>query len=182
MKRCFGQQGPRSRANLGATTWPDGTPSLVPSMCIRSHVSLCHSNSNSSHRQAGNHLQSHSSQPEHCISILIMPSFFCCDSIKPYRPQGLSHEHKFVEFMDWTKSTPEAILPTGSVDLVAMAPEFAVQLVRQVNFGPLESKRYFVRTEADKFIEVSENDLIQANFQKLNSCVVSPCFDTVTRY
>lgn len=113
-----------------------------------------------------------------------MPSLFCCDSIKPYRPQALSHEPKFVQFMNWTKSnTTEAAPPTGSVDLVEMAPDFAVQLVRQVNFGPLESKRYFVRTEAEKFIEVSEGDLIQANFQKLNSCVVSlPCSDSVTRY
>lgn len=112
-----------------------------------------------------------------------MPSLFCCDSIKPYRPQALSHEPKFVQFMKWVKSTTEAAPPTSSVDLVEMAPEFAVQLVRQVNFGPLESKRYFVRTEAEKFIEVSESDLIQANFQKLNSCVDSlPCSDTVNRY
>lgn len=111
-----------------------------------------------------------------------MSSLFCCDSIKPYRPQTLSHEPKFVQFMEWTKSTTEAAPPTGSVDLVELAPEFAVQLVRQVNFGPLESKRYFVRTEADKFIEVSESDLIQANFQKLNSCVVPlPFLDTATR-
>lgn len=102
-----------------------------------------------------------------------MPSLFCCDSIKPYRPQALSHEPKLVQFMEWTKSATEAAPPTGSVDLVEVAPEFAVQLVRQVNFGPLESKRYFIRTEADKFVEVSESDLIQANFQKLNSCVVS---------
>lgn len=102
-----------------------------------------------------------------------MASLFCCDSIKPYRPQALSHEHKFVQFMEWTKSTTETAPPTGSVDLVDMAPDFAVQLVRQVNFGPLESKRYFVRTEADKFVEVSESDLIQANFKKLNACVAS---------
>lgn len=102
-----------------------------------------------------------------------MASLFCCDSIKPYRPQVLSHEHKFVQFMEWAKSTAETAPPTGSVDLVEMAPDFAVQLVRQVNFGPLESKRYFVRTEADKFVEVSEGDLIQANFKKLNACVAS---------
>ncbi|KAI3391798.1 hypothetical protein diail_6788 [Diaporthe ilicicola] len=71
--------------------------------------------------------------------------------------------------MKWTNSTTTDTTPTsGSVDLVEMAPGFAVQLVRQVNFGPLESKRYFVPTASDKFIEVSESDLIQANFQKLN--------------
>lgn len=152
-------------------------------MCIRTLVSLSHLNSSFSHHQAIDDLRTHSPKPKHCISILIMPSLFCCDSIKPYRPQGLSHESKFVQFMNWTKSTPEAALPTSSVDLVEMEPDFVVQLVRQVNFGPLESKRYFVRTEPDKFIEVSENDLIQANFQKLNSCVVFyQCFENMTRY
>lgn len=103
-----------------------------------------------------------------------MASLFCCDSIKPYRPQVLSHEPKFVQFMNWTKSTTDVAPPTGSVDLVELSPEFAVQLVRQVNFGPLESKRYFVRTEGEKFTEVSESNLIQANFQKLNACVTFP--------
>jgi hypothetical protein len=48
---------------------------------------------------------------------------------------------------------------------------YAVQLVRQVNFGPLESKRYFIPVEVTEelFREVSEDDLIRANFQKVNS-------------
>lgn len=103
-----------------------------------------------------------------------MTSLFCCDSIKPYRAQALSHEHKLVRFMKWTESTTDAMPSSSSVDLVEMGPDFAVQLVRQVNFGPLESKRYFVPTEGDKFIEISESDLIQANFQKLNSSVAFP--------
>lgn len=102
-----------------------------------------------------------------------MDSLFSCDSIKPYLPQALSHEPKFVQFMEWTKSTTHLPTPTSSVDLVKMAPNFVVQLVRQVNFGPLESKWYFVPIEGAKFIEVSESDLLQANFQKLNSCVDS---------
>ncbi|KAJ9144229.1 hypothetical protein NKR23_g6238 [Pleurostoma richardsiae] len=50
-------------------------------------------------------------------------------------------------------------------------PPFAVQLVRQVNYGPLESKRYFIPTEGEEneFVEVVEDELIRANFQKLNS-------------
>jgi hypothetical protein len=50
-------------------------------------------------------------------------------------------------------------------------PPFAVQLVRQVNYGPLESKRYFIpaKNGENVFVEVVEDDLIQANFQKLNS-------------
>lgn len=48
-----------------------------------------------------------------------------------------------------------------------------VQVVRQVNFGSLESKRYFVSTPSSagsvSFREITENDLIQANYEKLNS-------------
>jgi hypothetical protein len=48
---------------------------------------------------------------------------------------------------------------------------FVVQLVRQVNYGPLESKRFFVKTSgaAVDFSEVTEQDLITANYQKVNS-------------
>jgi hypothetical protein len=46
-----------------------------------------------------------------------------------------------------------------------------VQLVRQVNYGPLESKRYFVSNAdaSDAFVEVTEQWLVENNLQKLNS-------------
>ncbi|KAF4970213.1 hypothetical protein FSARC_2699 [Fusarium sarcochroum] len=103
-----------------------------------------------------------------------MSSLFCCDAIKPYRPQHLSHQSKFNNFMAWG-SFPRASSVENddkpSHDLSQVAPLYAVQLVQQVNFGPLESKRYFIptgSTESD-FVEVTENDLIQANFQKVNT-------------
>ncbi len=48
---------------------------------------------------------------------------------------------------------------------------FVVQLVRQVNYGPLESKRYFAKTPGmgAVFTEVTEQDLINANYAKVNS-------------
>ena len=58
----------------------------------------------------------------------------------------------------------------GKVDLAELKPPFVVQLVRQVNYSPLESTRYFIPVEGkDELIEVVEDDLVQANFQKLNS-------------
>ncbi|KAJ4169621.1 hypothetical protein NW754_005773 [Fusarium falciforme] len=81
-----------------------------------------------------------------------MTSCFCCDAIRPYRPQHLDHEAKFTRFMAWVhKEESESAPVTGaeSTNLNDIHPSFAVQLVRQVNFGPLESKR--------------------ANFQKLNA-------------
>ncbi|KAJ4413865.1 hypothetical protein N0V82_008266 [Gnomoniopsis sp. IMI 355080] len=100
-----------------------------------------------------------------------MSSLFCCGSIQPYRPQTLSHEHKFKTFMSWAICPRESTASPDPVDLLALKPEFAVQLVRQVNYGPLESKRYFVPRGSDdgEFLEIAESDLIQANFQKLNA-------------
>lgn len=100
-----------------------------------------------------------------------MLSLFCCDSIQPYRPQTLSHEHKFKTFMSWARHPRESAASSNTVDLISLKPEFAVQLVRQVNFGPLESKRYFVPGGVSNsvYLEISESDLIQANFQKLNA-------------
>jgi hypothetical protein len=46
---------------------------------------------------------------------------------------------------------------------------FVVQVVKQTNYGPLDSKRYFVSVADDAFVEVSEQWLIDANFEKLNT-------------
>lgn len=101
----------------------------------------------------------------------IMSSLFCCDSVQSYRPQILSHEQKFRMFMLWAKYPRNSVISTVAVDLLSLKPDFAVQLVRQVNYGPLESKRYFIPSSSSDggFLEISENDLIQANFQKLNA-------------
>ncbi|KAJ6151672.1 hypothetical protein N7470_006800 [Penicillium chermesinum] len=93
-----------------------------------------------------------------------MSSMFCCSSIVPYRGSLLMHESKFQRFMTWaqrSKSSPVA--------------NSALQLVQQINYGPVESKRYFIPSTNDStdgncgFLEVTEQDLIIGNFQKLNT-------------
>jgi hypothetical protein len=104
-----------------------------------------------------------------------MSSLFCCGSVRPYRPAGLLHEDKFRAFEAWANfpsdSFPSADDGAEKVDLMALKPPYAVQLIRQVNYGPLESKRYFIPVEGkdNEFVEVVEDHLVQANFQKLNS-------------
>ncbi|EGU72392.1 hypothetical protein IWW34DRAFT_905835 [Fusarium oxysporum f. sp. albedinis] len=111
-----------------------------------------------------------------------MSLVFCCDAVEPYRPQYLSHQAKFNNFMSWASfpriSTPENG-DGASHDLIQLSPPYAVQLVRQVNYGPLESKRYFIPTDGTEsdFVEVIENDLIQANFQKVNTYKNYKCQD-----
>lgn len=76
--------------------------------------------------------------------------------------------------MSWAKF-PKAASPSAENqdgdELANLQPGYAVQLVRQVNYGPLESRRYFIPIESrdEAFAEISEQQLIQANFQKLNS-------------
>jgi hypothetical protein len=101
-----------------------------------------------------------------------MSPLFCCASIKPFRPQHLAHQTKFTTFMAWANFPMDTSPNTGNeTNLTDLKPPYAVQLVRQVNYGALESKRYFIPVEGkdEAFIEVVEDDLIQANFQKLNS-------------
>ena len=99
-----------------------------------------------------------------------MSSLFCCSAIQGYRPQRLQHQENFTEFMTWG-NFPKTSSPAGEgTDLEALNAPFVVQLVRQVNYGSLESKRYFAFVRASgEFVEVVEDDLIRANFQKLNS-------------
>ncbi|KAF9780381.1 hypothetical protein IL306_000317 [Fusarium sp. DS 682] len=102
-----------------------------------------------------------------------MPTIFCCSDIEPYRSQHLSHQTKFNNFMSWGSFPKESSLSTGYArhDFSQLNPSYAVQLVRQVNFGPLESKRYFIPTDSSEieYVEVSEQDLIEANFKKVNT-------------
>lgn len=100
--------------------------------------------------------------------LITMSTIFCCASIQPFRPRTLDHEAKFNNFMVWARFPKAA--QYDSTHVVADAP-FAVQLVKQVNFGPLESKRYLIPVEGkdETFTEITEDELIQANFQKLNS-------------
>jgi hypothetical protein len=100
-------------------------------------------------------------------------TLFCCTSIQGYKSMTTSHEHKFKEFMAWAKHPRESTQASEPRDLTSPPTSHVIQLVRQVNYGPLESKRYFVPI-GERFVEVAENDLIQANFQKLNTYVAEP--------
>lgn len=95
-----------------------------------------------------------------------MSSIFCCSSIQPYKSRTLTHEPKFRAFMSWA--------PFPRTSNIGTAPDansgtLAIQVVRQINFGALESKRYFASCDGEEFIEVAEQWLIDANYEKLNT-------------
>jgi hypothetical protein len=94
-----------------------------------------------------------------------MSSIFCCSNTQPFKNRTLTHEQKFRAFMSWAKYPTESSITD---ELEASRVTHAIQLVKQVNYGPLESKRYFVQCD-EEWIEVSEKWLIDANFEKLNT-------------
>ncbi|KAF3805055.1 hypothetical protein GCG54_00005800 [Colletotrichum gloeosporioides] len=101
-----------------------------------------------------------------------MSALLCCESLKPYKALHTDHEVRFTQFMAWAKdSQPTVIEATPKIDSSNRIPLYAIQLVRQVNYGPLESKRYFVNFAdcTHSYVEVAEDFLIQINFQKVNS-------------
>jgi hypothetical protein len=62
-----------------------------------------------------------------------MEAFFCCVSVKPYRPKYLDHESKFSAFMGWAQFPKAACPPISgdeAYDLDTLKPPYAVQLVR----------------------------------------------------
>jgi len=108
-----------------------------------------------------------------------MALVFCCTDILPYKPSKVDHELKFTSFLEWG-NFPRRSSPYDPTDgsnrrnstLDSKWP-YAIQLVQQVNYGALESKRYFVPQEQlgshRVFDEILEKDLIDANFAKVNS-------------
>jgi hypothetical protein len=77
--------------------------------------------------------------------------------------------------MSWARAdgtTSDTAPPHRSGNLLlSVASCFVIQLVRQVNYGHLESKRFFANTVGKdmEFNEVTEQDLITSNYQKVNS-------------
>jgi hypothetical protein len=101
-----------------------------------------------------------------------MLSIFCCSNLQPFRPTRTDHEAKFTSFLGWAKFPRVAAVnpAAGAESLQHSNWPYAIQLVKQVNYGPLESKRYFVPLGGDaEFKEITERDLIEANFAKVNS-------------
>lgn len=100
---------------------------------------------------------------------MTMREVFCCSNMEPYRPRRLDHEPKFTAFMTWAGSVTTSLTSNDRRAPVSSAP-YAVQIVRQVNFGPQESIRYFIPAGGGSvFAEATEDDLLKANFEKLNS-------------
>jgi hypothetical protein len=97
-----------------------------------------------------------------------MDSVFCCASIQPYRSQNLSHGAKFIAFIKQATS-PSTPTPPKLENALGDSTPYLIQVVCQIKFGPIEWKKYFARLKDSKnSIEVSEDDLINANFRKLN--------------
>ena len=100
-------------------------------------------------------------------------SLFCCSNVQPYRPRPLIHDDKFNAFIQWASIPREGEAPPYANDgkLTRLNHPYVIQLVRQINYGALESKRYFAAEGEgiDRFTEVTEQDLIEANYQKLNA-------------
>jgi hypothetical protein len=61
----------------------------------------------------------------------------------------------------------ESIVISNEVVPDATSVTIATQVVKQVNFGPLESKRYFAQVKDGELVEVTDQWLVNANFQKL---------------
>jgi len=101
-----------------------------------------------------------------------MSDILCCNQATPYRPQHLQHERKFKSFLAWVRVQRTCSdINDFNVQAVLQTPAARVfQVVKQVNYGPLESKQYFV-TLSDStahYHEITEHDLIDANYKKLN--------------
>ncbi|KAJ4346013.1 hypothetical protein N0V95_005796 [Ascochyta clinopodiicola] len=98
-----------------------------------------------------------------------MSSIFSCSSTQGYRNRILFHEPKFQTFKVWANYPKESSVVSSGAAPSSTDVTFAVQVVKQTNYGPLDSKRYFVTGSDGVFVEVTELWLIDANFEKLNT-------------
>ncbi|KAJ5958184.1 uncharacterized protein N7479_005334 [Penicillium vulpinum] len=96
-----------------------------------------------------------------------MSNLFCCTTIQPTKLPNPEHEQTFTEFTKWALTTIGNL--TGSTN--PSEASLCVQLVSQVNSGSVDSVRYFVAGDKHgNFEEISEDDVLDANFVKINEC------------
>jgi hypothetical protein len=69
--------------------------------------------------------------------------------------------------MQWAQVQTNSLVLEDNSSLTSNA-SYAIQLVRQVNYGPQESIRYFFPAN-NSFCEASKDDLLKLNFEKVNS-------------
>lgn len=94
---------------------------------------------------------------------------FCCASIEGFKNRTIDHEDKFRKFLAWAKFPKNSELDIAATPSSA-GTAYAIQVVRQVNYGPIDFKRYFLIDAAGHGVTgVSEKVLIDSNFQKLNT-------------
>ena len=98
-----------------------------------------------------------------------MTSIFCCSNTQGFKNRILSHESKFRAFLAWATYPQESSTVSPDEAPSTTNVTFAVQVVKQTNYGPLDGKRYLVATNDGTFVEVTEQWLINANFEKLNT-------------
>lgn len=108
---------------------------------------------------------------------------FCCDNIKPYpRASRTDHDGKFNPYIKVASDTTAKDSKTstaGSTDSNQPADQYPyiIQFVKQVNYGPVVFRRFFApaastnssESESKRYIELAEEDLIAANFIKVNT-------------
>jgi hypothetical protein len=83
---------------------------------------------------------------------------FCCRGKTPYKPRRTDHEDLFSAFQEI--SSDNCSTPVG------LGEDRAVQVVKQQNFGPVLSSRYF---KLPNFEEISQSEFISSNYKRLNS-------------
>lgn len=95
-----------------------------------------------------------------------MSYILCCPNDQAYKSQILGHESEFRQFLSWGRY-PKQSSVGGTVEMTDNT--HVVQVIRQINYGLLEFKRYFLKTNSGTFVEVDEKWLINAKFQKQNA-------------
>lgn len=74
----------------------------------------------------------------------------------------IDHDQKFKTFVEWAAFPKEAGVGGEAQGLANLGNPHVFQLVKQVNYGAVESRRYFARTEGGNgevtYLEVTESD------------------------
>ncbi|KAI0789185.1 hypothetical protein C8Q75DRAFT_766887 [Abortiporus biennis] len=70
-----------------------------------------------------------------------MSTLFCCTAREQYKPRTVVHELTLNSFVGWSKFPKQSICESDELN---QNVDYVIELLRQIDFGPEESRRYFL--------------------------------------
>ncbi|KAL4244108.1 hypothetical protein ABKN59_010734 [Abortiporus biennis] len=102
-----------------------------------------------------------------------MSTLFCCTAREQYKPRTVVHESTLNSFVKWSKFPKQSICESDEATLRELNQnvDYVIELLRQIDFGSEESRRYFLVMKGpdEPFVEVMKEFVDAEGYKEAKS-------------